>query len=78
MKQNIIQTCSAYSFYRLETLHNWHKGILVIGTRLSIISAHFFQASGNNIMIKNLLGKLTFVQHSMESCHLKKKKTDGS
>jgi len=76
MKQKIIQTCSAYSFYTLETLHNWHKGILVTGTRLSIISAHFFQSRGNNIMIKILLGKPTIVQHSTESCHLKK--TDGS
>jgi hypothetical protein len=67
MKQKIIQTCSAYSFYTLEILHNWHKGILVIGTRLSVISALFFQSIDNNFMVKILLGKLTFVQHSMES-----------
>jgi len=73
MKQKIMQTCSAYSLYTLETLHSWQKGILVIGTRLSIISAHFFQSTDNNFMIKILLGKLTCVQHSMESCHLQKK-----
>jgi len=77
MKHKIIQTCSAYSFYTLETLHNWHKGILDIGTRLSIISAHFFQSIGNNFMIKILLGKLTFVQHSTRVLPFLKK-TDGS